>query len=250
MHIYTWRTFSVIKKVDINKCTNVNVALSLICTAIKLDPNWSETALNHIMDSCETIWDHQRLMQLTFWDCSFLFVCLFWWFFNNSPPKLKIKKKKNPAQKKKKKNTLLYAFLSSYRLDVTVNQSDLWTPAQIITHASKDEHCAPSVCSQECGTVPVGNPVGGVLGAHSVFMTVLSNCKANGLQQHQWKRLWGLRTAITASEPTPPVHPLHTALYSQPACVLFVRPLVVGQQMTNNPVRQPHSSVMHSEHMK
>lgn len=220
------------------------------------DMHSNQTGSKLIRDSTEShygqLWNNMRSSEVDAVDILglFFFVCLFWWFFNNSPPKLKIKKKKNPAQKKKKKNTLLYAFLSSYRLDVTVNQSDLWTPAQIITHASKDEHCAPSVCSQECGTVPVGNPVGGVLGAHSVFMTVLSNCKANGLQQHQWKRLWGLRTAITASEPTPPVHPLHTALYSQPACVLFVRPLVVGQQMTNNPVRQPHSSVMHSEHMK
>lgn len=64
------------------------------------------------------------------------------------------------------------------------------------------------------------------------------------------KWLRGLRTAITAREPTSSVHPLHTALYS-PACLhSFVCPLAVGKQMTKNPDRQPHSSLMHSERMK
>lgn len=51
-------------------------------------------------------------------------------------------------------------------------------------------------------TVPVGDPVGGVLRAHSVSVTACDSAGGGGYG--------GLRTAITAS----PAHPLHTVSLS------------------------------------
>lgn len=67
----------------------------------------------------------------------------------------------------------------------------------------------------------------------SAWSSFCIKCKADGLQQHQHKRLRGLKTAITARELTSPVHRLPTALCSQCA---FGCPLTVERQTTNNPL--------------
>ncbi len=142
-----------------------------------------------------------------------------------------------------------------YQSDLVRHSHD-WTPAKIHNHAhtaSKRWTLCPFLCFQECGTVPVGDPVGGVLGAHfcinhsdccclTARLTACNSTSASGYE------VWGQR-----SQPESPhrLFILCTQPYipSLPACLRGF-PLAVGWQMTNSPDRQPRSSVMHAEHMK
>lgn len=74
----------------------------------------------------------------------------------------------------------------------------------------------------------------------SAWSSFCIKSEANGLHQHQHKRLRGLRTAITA-----PVHPSPAALFSQ--CI-FGCSLTGQQQTTNSPLSL--RSALHAKHMK
>lgn len=127
----------------------------------------------------------------------------------------------------------------------------------MITQIHKDfplaDKCnVPFACSQERATVPVGNPVRGVLGAHSVSTAAAVSARLTACNnQREWLR--GLSTAITATEPASPVHPLCSALCSQPVSVsLLLLQLWSGgwffKKSTLTATRFP--SGLHAEHLK
>lgn len=129
----------------------------------------------------------------------------------------------------------------------------IWTITQIHKDFPLADECnVPFTCSRECAAVPVGNPVRGVLGAHSVSTAAAVSARLTACNnQREWLR--GLSTAITATEPASPVHPLRSALCSQPVSVpLLLLQLWRGgwfkKKSTLTAARFP--SGLHAEHMK